>query len=284
MKLVTFVTGGGGLRPGVLDGDSVINLTASASDLPNSVRGILAANALGRVYEIAQSSSAVRVKDFQLAAPIADPQKIIGVGLNYRDHAIETGMEIPSEPIVFAKFPSSLIGPGAEIRLPRVSSQVDYEAELVVVIGRRAKDVSETESLQYVAGYTVGNDVSARDWQLKKPGGQWLLGKSFDTFSAVGPALVTRDEVPNLGALRIGMKLNGEQVQYSNTSQLIFGIEKLVSYLSQICTLEPGDLIFTGTPPGVGMAHKPPVFLQPGDVCEAEVDTLGTLRNPCVSA
>jgi 2-keto-4-pentenoate hydratase/2-oxohepta-3-ene-1,7-dioic acid hydratase in catechol pathway len=284
MKLVTFDTGRGELRPGVLDGDEVIDLVASDPELPGSVRGILAGNALGRVAEVIQRGDAIHAKNVSLKAPIVDPQKIIGVGLNYRDHAIETGMEIPSEPIVFAKFPSSLIGPGEEIRLPQVSTQVDYEAELVVVIGRRAKNISESDSLRHIAGYAVGNDVSARDWQLKKPGGQWLLGKSFDTFSCVGPALVTKDEVPNPGALSIGLNLNGENAQHSSTSQLIFGIEKLVAYLSQVCTLEPGDLIFTGTPPGVGMARKPPVFLRPGDVCEAHVESLGVLRNACVSA
>lgn len=284
MKLVTFDAGRGELRPGVLDGDAVIDLVASNPELPGSVRGILAGNALGRVAEVIQRGDATRVRSFSLKAPIVDPQKIIGVGLNYRDHAIETGMEIPSEPIVFAKFPSSLIGPGAEIRLPQVSTQVDYEAELIVVIGRTAKDISESDSLRYVAGYSIGNDVSARDWQLKKPGGQWLLGKSFDTFSVIGPALVTKDEVSNPGALSIGMKLNCETVQNSSTSQLIFGIEKLVAYLSQVCTLEPGDLIFTGTPPGVGMARKPPIFLRPGDICEAHVESLGVLRNACVSA
>jgi 2-keto-4-pentenoate hydratase/2-oxohepta-3-ene-1,7-dioic acid hydratase in catechol pathway len=284
MKLVTFDAGAGELRPGILDGELVIDLVASDPGVPNSVRGILAANALGRIAEISQSSSAVRVANPPLMAPVVDPQKIIGVGLNYRDHALETGMEIPSEPIIFSKFPSSLIGPNADIRLPPISSQVDYEAELVVVIGSRAKNIAETESFKYLAGFTIGNEVSARDWQLKKPGGQWLLGKSFDTFSATGPALVTKDELPNPGALSIGMKLNGETVQNSSTSQLIFGIEKLVAYLSQVCTLEPGDLIFTGTPPGVGMARKPPVFLRPGDVCEAHVELLGVLQNKCVSA
>lgn len=284
MKLVTFVSVAGELRPGVLVGADVIDLVASDPSLPSSVRGILAADALDRVAELLTDSTAVRVAEPLLKAPVVDPQKIIGIGLNYRDHAVETGMEIPSEPIVFAKLTSSLIGPGAEIRLPPVSSQVDYEAELVVVIGRRAKNVAESESSKYVAGFTIGNDVSARDWQLKKPGGQWLLGKSFDTFSAVGPALVTADEVPNPGALSIGMTLNGESVQDSTTSQLIFGIEKLVAYLSQICTLEPGDLIFTGTPPGVGMARQPPVYLRPGDVCEAHIELLGALKNACIPA
>jgi 2-keto-4-pentenoate hydratase/2-oxohepta-3-ene-1,7-dioic acid hydratase in catechol pathway len=284
MRLVTFQNEDGEFRPGVLEGESVIDLVATSSAVPTTVRAILSENALGRVAEIASDKTAVRIAKPKLMAPIIDPPKIIGIGLNYRNHAIETGMEIPSEPIVFAKFTSSLIGPFAEIRLPAISSQIDYEVELVAVIGRRAKNVAEKDALQYVAGYTVGNDVSARDWQLKKPGGQWLLGKSFDTFSVVGPALVTKDEVPAPHNLPISLRLNGETVQDSNTNQLIFGVDKLVAYLSQICSLEAGDLIFTGTPPGVGMARKPPIYLKPGDVCEAKIDSLGVLQNACVSA
>jgi 2-keto-4-pentenoate hydratase/2-oxohepta-3-ene-1,7-dioic acid hydratase in catechol pathway len=268
----------------VLEADAVVDLVASEPSMPTSVKEILAADLLGRAAEVATSRTAVRLTTPKLKAPVIDPQKIIGIGLNYRDHAIETGMEIPSEPIVFAKFPSSLIGPDDAIQLPTASSQVDYEAELVIIVGKRARNVAESDSMRFIAGYTVGNDVSARDWQLKKPGGQWLLGKSFDTFSAIGPALVTKDEVPTPGELAIGMRLNGETVQHSSTHQLIFGIAKLISYLSQVCTLEPGDLIFTGTPPGVGMARKPPLFLQPGDVCEAYVESLGSLLNPCVAA
>jgi 2-keto-4-pentenoate hydratase/2-oxohepta-3-ene-1,7-dioic acid hydratase in catechol pathway len=283
MKLVTFHTGDGNCLPGVLDNDGVIDLLAVEPTLPRSVRGILAANALDQVRELASAKSAVRVVAPILKSPIVDPAKIIGIGLNYRDHAIESGMEIPTEPIVFAKFTSALIGPDETIQLPVSSSQVDYESELVVVIGSAAKNVSDADALRYVAGYTVGNDVSARDWQLKKPGGQWLLGKSFDTFAAVGPALVTTDEVPSPWSLAITMRLNGQIMQDSNTRQLIFGIPQLIAYLSQICLLQPGDLIFTGTPPGVGMARKPPVFLRPGDLCEAEVEGLGVLRNRCIA-
>lgn len=283
MKLVTFHTGDGKCRPGFLDEKGVLDLKALAPTLPSSVREILAADALDKVRAAIDNAAAARVRNPVFKAPILDPQKIIGIGLNYRDHAIESGMAIPGEPIVFTKFASALIGTEEEIRLPAVSSEVDYEAELVVVIGRRAKQVAETTAMQHVAGYMVGNDVSARDWQLKKPGGQWLLGKTFDSFAATGPALVTKDEVAEPGSLPIQMRLNGQMVQDSSTCQLIFGIEKLVAYLSQVFVLEPGDLIFTGTPPGVGMARKPPVYLQPGDVCEATVEGLGTLRNPCVA-
>ena len=211
-----------------------------------------------------------------------DPQKVICLGLNYRDHAVESNMPIPEEPVIFNKFPSTLIGHGQEIRLPAISEQVDYEAELVVVIGQRGRNIAAENAAEYIGGYAVGHDVSARDWQLHKPGKQWLAGKTFDTFAPVGPELVTDHEVPDPHALGIRLRLNGETMQDSNTNQLIFRIGEVVSYLSRICTLEPGDLIFTGTPPGVGMARKPPVWLKPGDVVEVEIDGLGTLRNPVV--
>jgi len=203
--------------------------------------------------------------------------------LNYRDHAIETGAEIPTEPVVFSKFPSTLIGHGDTIRLPKVSSEVDYEAELVVVVGREGKHIAADQAMQHVFGYTCGHDVSARDWQKGRPGGQWLLGKTFDTFAPVGPALATTAEVQDPSNLQVRMRLNGDLVQDSTTAQLIFGIPQLIAHLSQIVTLRPGDLIFTGTPPGVGAARKPPLFLKPGDRCEVEIESLGTLRNVCES-
>jgi len=238
---------------------------------------------LGRVAEAGRHSAAVRVKKYELLAPIQDPGKIVGIGLNYRDHAIESGMAIPEEPIVFAKFASAIAGPGEPIRLPAISSEVDYEAELVVVIGRRAVKVRESRAMEHVAGYTIGNDVSARDWQLKKPGGQWMLGKSFSSFAPIGPVLTTRDEIADPHALAIGLTLNGQQMQSSNTSQLIFRVDQLIAYLSRIFPLEPGDLIFTGTPPGVGFTRKPPIYLKAGDVCEAMIEGLGVLRNPCLA-
>jgi 2-keto-4-pentenoate hydratase/2-oxohepta-3-ene-1,7-dioic acid hydratase in catechol pathway len=164
--------------------------------------------------------------------------------------------------------------------LPRVSREVDYEAELVVVIGKRGRYIAEDQARNYVAGYTIGHDVSARDWQLRKPGGQWLAGKTFDTFAPIGPALVTADEIRDPHRLSIELRLNGQVMQRSNTEQMIFTVDKLVAYISQVVTLQPGDLIFTGTPPGVGFARKPPVFLKPGDIVEIEIENLGILRNP----
>jgi 2-keto-4-pentenoate hydratase/2-oxohepta-3-ene-1,7-dioic acid hydratase in catechol pathway len=217
-----------------------------------------------------------------LRAPVPAPQKIVCLGLNYRDHASESGMEVPKEPILFSKYPSALIGHQGEIVLPEVSTEVDYEAELVIVVGQGGRHIPRDRAMEHVAGYTIGHDVSARDWQLHKPGKQWMTGKTFDTFAPVGPALVTADEVPDPHNLGIRLRLNGKTMQDSNTSQLIFRVDEIIAYLSKIFTLEPGDLIFTGTPPGVGMARKPPVWLQPGDIVEVEIDGLGILRNSVV--
>jgi 2-keto-4-pentenoate hydratase/2-oxohepta-3-ene-1,7-dioic acid hydratase in catechol pathway len=285
MKLVTFDAVGRSQLPGVLEEDGrVVDLVATSSSIPSSIREILAANLLEAVRDASLSRHAVHVANPVLRTPILDPRKIVCIGLNYRDHAAESQMAVPSEPIVFSKFSSALIGPNEPIRLPSVSQEVDYGAELVVVIGREAKNVSEAEALKYVAGVSNGNDVSARDWQLKKPGGQWLLGKNFDTFAAVGPAIVTLDELQLADGLPVRLRLNGVTMQDSTTRQLIFGIETLIAYMSQVFVLEPGDLIFTGTPPGVGMGRKPPVYLKSGDVCEVEIDGVGVLRNPCVAA
>jgi 2-keto-4-pentenoate hydratase/2-oxohepta-3-ene-1,7-dioic acid hydratase in catechol pathway len=217
-----------------------------------------------------------------LRAPVPAPQKIVCLGLNYRDHAAESGMEVPKEPILFSKYPSALIGHQGEIVLPEVSTEVDYEAELVVVVGKGGRHIPRERAMEHVAGYTIGHDVSARDWQLHKPGKQWMTGKTFDTFAPVGPALVTADEVPDPHNLGIRLRLNGKTMQDSNTSQHIFRVDEIIAYLSKIFTLEPGDLIFTGTPPGVGMARNPPVWLQPGDIVEVEIDGLGILRNSVV--
>jgi len=218
-----------------------------------------------------------------LLPPIPPPEKVLCIGLNYLDHALETGAEPPTEPVVFSKFNTALVGHGDAIVLPALSQQVDYEAELVVVIGRTVRHVTVEEASDCVAGYTCGHDVSARDWQKGRPGGQWLLGKSFDTFGPVGPYLVTADEIPDAGNVRVRMHLNDEVVQDSTTAQLIFDIPQLISHLSKIMTLHAGDLIFTGTPPGVGAARNPPRFLRDGDVCTVEIDGIGRLTNRCVA-
>ena len=211
-------------------------------------------------------------------APVPRPGKLICIGLNYRDHAAESNMAIPERPVVFSKFATAVIAPGEAVVLPGTSKQVDYEAELAVVIGRRAKSVGANRALEYVLGYTAFNDVSARDFQFAD--GQWQRGKSCDTFAPMGPTIVTADVIPNPHKLAIKLRLNGRTMQDSNTDNLIFGIPQLISFLSETITLEPGDVIATGTPSGVGFARKPPVFLKDGDQMEVEIEGLGILNNP----
>ena len=209
------------------------------------------------------------------------PQKIVCVGLNYRDHAEEQGVELPERPLLFAKWPNTLIGAGDPIRIPAICKNPDYEAELGVVIGRRASGVAVDDALEFVRGYVVANDVSGRDLQLSD--GQWVRGKSLDTFLPVGE-LVPASEVPDPQALAIRAILNGETMQDSNTSNQIFGVAEVVAFISQAITLEPGDLIITGTPAGVGAFRKPPVWLQPGDEITIVIDGIGSITNPVVAA
>ncbi len=284
MRLVTVQTEQGPRACGEFEGQYV-NLNAADPGLPATVKGLLALGPEG----LRRAAEALRTGErtynparATLLAPVPDPAKIVCLGLNYRDHAAESGMDVPPEPVLFSKYATTLIGHGAPIILPPESTEVDYEAELVVVIGQGGHDIPREQAMEHVGGYAVGHDVSARDWQLNKPGKQWMAGKTFDTFAPVGPSLVTADEVPDPQALGIRLRLNGRTMQDSNTNQLVFPVDYVVSYLSKIFTLEPGDLIFTGTPPGVGMARKPPVWLQPGDIVEVEIDGLGTLRNPVI--
>lgn len=273
-----------GPRAALLREDHFIDLHATDANLPPSVRQFLEGGPelLAAAQVAAQRADAVRyaAAETTFHAPVVDPRKIVCLGLNYRDHAAESGAPIPREPILFSKYPSALIGHGETIVLPKVSDEVDFEAELVVVIGKKGRPRSEQEAMEYVAGYAVGHDVSARDWQLKKDGKQWMVGKTFDTFAPVGPVLVTADEAPDPHTLPIRLRLNGQTMQDSNTGQMIFPVGATLTYLARVFTLEPGDLVFTGTPPGVGMARKPPIFLKDGDSVEVEIDGLGLLRNP----
>jgi 2-keto-4-pentenoate hydratase/2-oxohepta-3-ene-1,7-dioic acid hydratase in catechol pathway len=234
-----------------------------------------------RLEEARQEGLLLKRSGVRLLAPVPRPGKLIAIGLNYRDHAAESNMAIPERPVVFSKFTTSVVAPGEPVILPGTSAQVDYEAELAVVIGRRAKKVHQSRALDYVLGYTNINDVSARDFQFAD--GQWQRGKSCDTFAPTGEAIVTADEVPYPHNLSIRLRLNGETMQDSNTNQLIFGVPELITFLSETITLEPGDVIATGTPPGVGFARQPPVFLKHGDVMEVEIEGLGTLTSPVVA-
>jgi len=215
--------------------------------------------------------------EVRLGPPLTRPSKIVCIGLNYADHAKESGADIPKEPILFFKATSAIVGPNDSLVIPKGSVKTDWEVELAFVIGKKASYVSEENAFDHVAGYVLHNDYSEREWQLER-GGQWVKGKSCDTYAPIGPFIATRDEIPDPQNLKLWLKLNGELIQNSSTQQMIFGIRTLVSYVSQFMTLLPGDVITTGTPPGVGLGFKPPKFLQPGDVVELGVEGLGSSR------
>lgn len=216
--------------------------------------------------------------------PLPTARKVICVGKNYADHAQEMGGEAPSTPVIFNKFASCLIADGESIEIPAICQRVDYEAELVAVIGKPGRNIARESALEHVFGYTIGNDVTSRDWQKGKPGGQWLLGKAIDTFGPLGPHIVTADSIDDPQNLDIALQLNGETMQSANTSQMIFSIDFLVAYISQFFTLSPGDLIFTGTPAGVGAGRSPEVYLTDGDSVSVTIEKIGTLTNPVVSS
>lgn len=287
MKLASILTPQGP-RVALAVADGYIDLHATDPGLPTCMKALLAASPAIRkaAAEVASSKGAVKyaTNAVKLLPPVTNPSKILCIGLNYRDHAIEGGKAIPTEPVVFGKFPNTLIAHGDPIKLPKVAEKVDYEAELVIVIGKMGKHIpNDTSAFQYVGGYTVGHDVSARDWQFRGEEKQWMIGKTFDTFAPTGPVLVTADELTDPHKLQVQLRLNGTTLQNSNTKEFIFGVPHVLWFLSQVVTLEPGDLIFTGTPPGVGIARKPPVLLKPGDVAEVEIEGIGTLRNPVVA-
>lgn len=214
----------------------------------------------------------------QILAPISNPPKLICIGLNYRDHAIESKMELPKTPVVFTKFSNSIVGPGVTVVLPKMSSQPDYEAELAIVIGLGGRNIPAENWQQHVFGYTIINDVSARDIQLATS--QWSIGKSFDTFCPMGPAIVTLDELGDPHKLAIKLEINGEYLQDSNTDELVFKTGELIAYLSSVMTLTPGDIISTGTPAGVGLGRTPKRWLQPGETMTVEIENIGKLTNP----
>ena len=270
-------------EPGALLDGRVVSLRgAGFADLLGVISGGEEALArVGRWVTHAPSNSVYDLGSVRLTAPIARPGKIVCIGLNYRDHAAEARLEIPAVPTVFAKFSTAVIGPGEAIVLPRNSTKPDYESEFAVVIGRRARHVSEADWRSCVFGYTILNDVSARDFQTATS--QWTMGKTFDTFAPFGPAIVTADEISDPHNLRISLAINGEVLQDSSTANLIFGVPKLIAFLSSVFTLEPGDLISTGTPAGVGFARKPPRWLKPGDQVTIKIDGLGELVNPVVA-
>ena len=284
MKLATLLTDQGPRVVGVALDGRYVDLCEVDVKLPKTMREILSApeGLAAAAHALATGLTKGPFVSGRLLAPVGNPSKVFCIGLNYRDHAIETNSPIPSEPVVFSKFSQAVIGPEEPVILPAVAHEVDYEAELVVVIGKQGKNIPKGDAFSYVAGYTCGNDVSARDWQKGRPGGQWLLGKTPDTFAPTGPYLVTSDEVDPHN-IKIGLRLNGETLQDSSTKELIFGVDEVIAHVSQLVTLYPGDLIFTGTPPGVGVARKPPIYLKAGDKMEVVIEDVGTLVNPVVA-
>ena len=313
MKLVTYEFWGS-VRSGVIVGDWVVDLErgyervlqgrqASGADrqaaglLPPTLKGVLegGAKSLGAAKDVViearlafdqgenswqAAGAATPLAHVRLWPPIPNPDKIICMGLNYRAHAEEGGEAVPDAPELFAKFANALIGQDWPIQLPRISNEVDYEAELAVVVGSRARDVSVDEALDYVAGYTIFHDVSARDVQLRTS--QWLAGKGMDTFAPMGPWIVTTDEIADPQILQIKLELGGQVLQNANTSTMVRTVREAVSFISQVMTLEPGDVISTGTPDGVGFARKPPIYLRGGDVVKITIDGIGTLSNPVI--
>jgi acylpyruvate hydrolase len=289
MKLVTF-TRRGETHIGMLvcrdKRSDILDLNQAHPSLPSDMTEFLklgdAAWALAKSALVsADARFYVPEADVTLMAPILRPGKIICLGHNYYDHTDSASGTSPEHPTFFAKYSNVIVGPNQPIVHPREAAQVDYEAELAVVMGKRTRYVAEERALDFVAGYTIFNDVSARDYQ--KRSSQWMLGKSFDTFGPMGPALVTADEIPNPGNLDLALTLNGREMQHSNTCNLIFSIPFLIAYLTQVMTLEPGDVIATGTPSGTGAMHQPPVFMKPGDEVRIRIEKVGELVNPIVA-
>jgi 2-keto-4-pentenoate hydratase/2-oxohepta-3-ene-1,7-dioic acid hydratase in catechol pathway len=289
MRLISY-RAGDALRPGVILGDEVFDVAAllagDQAEAAGSTRRLLESfgedlpGLAATLEEAAGRDEAARVgplAEAVLGPPVPDPAKVLCIGINYKGHATETRRELPKFPDVFCKFASSLVGPTDDMQLTRVSPKMDYECELAVVIGKPCRDVSPADATDKVAGAMVLNDISARDLQFNAT--QWLPGKAIDDSTPCGPALVTIDEIDDLQALGVATRVNGEERQRSDTSQMIFGVAEIVSYISTFLQLNPGDVISTGTPEGIGSRMDPPTFLAAGDVVEVEVDGLGTLRN-----
>jgi len=277
MKLIRFGTIGKE-KPGVQLSDGTrIDVSGFGQDYNEDFFGNNGLQKLENWLEKNQENCPVISNDVRLGAPLCRPSKIICVGLNYAQHAAESGMAVPNEPVLFFKATSAIVGPNDDLIIPKGSEKTDWEVELAIVIGKKASYVSKDEAMQHVAGYVLHNDYSEREFQIEREG-QWVKGKSCDTFAPIGPFIATKDEIPNPHNLNLWLKVNGETVQNSNTSDFIFDIPTIVSYISQFMTLLPGDIISTGTPFGVGLGFNPPKYLKEGDVVELGIEGLGTSR------
>ncbi|KAJ8715561.1 hypothetical protein PYW07_010043 [Mythimna separata] len=266
------------IRVGYLEGDKVVDINKADSTLPSTLLGVLNSGSISKISGL-KGAQSVPLSDVTLKAPIHGVDKILCVALNYADHCKEQNLEQPKIPIIFSKFPRTIIGPNEAVKIRTdLVKKVDWEVELAVVIGKTASSVSAADANDYIFGYTVAQDITARDWQKEKNGGQFLLGKSQDTFCPIGPCIVTADEIGDAQALDIQCSVNGVQKQTSNTSNLIHTIPKVIERISAIMTLYPGDLILTGTPGGVGVHRNPPEFLQPGDTISSEIQKIGKFQ------
>lgn len=283
MKFVTFQRAGARPEAGIVVADRVIGLAIAGF---GDMIAVLASGVEGRAridkfIENPPSDSTYPASSIRLLAPVPRPPKLICVGLNYRDHAAETKLEIPKEPTIFTKFSNIVIGPGAPIVLPKNSRKPDYEAEFMFVIGTGGRHIAAEDWKRHVFGYTIFNDVTARDFQFAST--QWVIGKSFDTFAPMGPWIVSADEIADPHSLDISLSIGGEVLQHSNTRELIFKTPELIAYLSSVVTLEPGDVVATGTPSGVGFARKPPRWLKPGEEVVVKIKGIGELSNPVIA-
>ncbi|KAL2728479.1 fumarylacetoacetate hydrolase domain-containing protein 2 isoform X2 [Vespula squamosa] len=286
MRFVQFTSKNGGpqhLGVQLKEGGDIIAVSAVDSRIPNSLKKFLEGGddlvkSAKRI--VAEGRSVIPAEDVNFLAPVTRMDKLACIGLNYSGHCEEQGVSPPESPVVFSKFPSNIIGPTDDIILPSISEKVDWEAELAIVIGKRCKAISDKEAEDCIFGFTIAQDITARDWQKsKRNGGQFLLGKGMDTFCPLGPAVVTKESISDINNLTVKTWVNGNLKQNGNTSELIFKSHEIVSYISQFMTLLPGDVILTGTPAGVGFTRKPPEFLKRGDVLETEIGNLGRLRN-----
>ncbi len=279
MKLVRFGAAGAE-KPGIVDAQGVVrDLSGHVKDINGEV---LSPAGLDRLRAIDPKSLPAAPQGVRLGPPVGGVRNFLAIGLNYADHAKEAGMPIPAEPIIFAKMPNCMVGPNDDVMVPKGSSKLDYEVEIAFVIGTRARYVAEKDALSHVAGYCICNDVSERAFQLERSGGQWMKGKCAETFGPLGPWLVTRDEIADVQNLAMSLDVNGERRQTGNTKTMIFGIRHLVHYMSQFMVLEPGDVIATGTPPGVAQGMKPPKWLKPGDVMTLRIEGLGEQKSNVV--
>jgi len=268
-------------KPAIIVEDGIIrDLSSVISDLNSTT---INQNTIEKIKKINLNKLPEINENIRIGPCVANPEKFIGIGLNYSDHAEETGMKPPSEPIIFIKANSCICGPNDNVIIPKNSKKTDWEIELGIVIGKKAQYISEDKSLEYIFGYCIVNDISEREFQIERSGGQWDKGKGCDTFGPIGPYLVTKNEIKNIQDLNLELKLNGKITQKGNTNKMIFGVKHIVSYLSHFMTLNPGDIITTGTPPGVGMARNPQIFLKPGDEMILNIDNLGSQKQKVIS-